>query len=223
MNISKKEFSRRVSEGMKKCHADGKHPGWSHVNNDKNRRSYPEKFFRKVLNNNSLFDKYTIYENMPFGKYFLDFAIIDLKLNIEIDGQQHFRTQKAIDHDKIRNKYLIENGWKVYRISWLELNNDTKKTIVDFLNYLNTIHENTSRFYSVSEVKLKYLIYCKSCGIELKYKNKSSLCRTCYGKSVRKAERPSRDDLLKMIEETSYSAVGRKYGVSDNAIRKWLK
>jgi transposase-like protein len=25
------------------------------------------------------------------------------------------------------------------------------------------------------------------------------------------------------IEETSYLAVGRKYGVSDNAIRKWVR
>ncbi|HEU4804138.1 MAG TPA: helix-turn-helix domain-containing protein [Solirubrobacterales bacterium] len=25
------------------------------------------------------------------------------------------------------------------------------------------------------------------------------------------------------IEATSYSAVGRKYGVSDNAIRKWVR
>jgi transposase-like protein len=29
--------------------------------------------------------------------------------------------------------------------------------------------------------------------------------------------------LRKEIEETNYSAVGRKYGVSDNTIRKWIK
>jgi transposase-like protein len=28
---------------------------------------------------------------------------------------------------------------------------------------------------------------------------------------------------LNSSEETSFSAVGRKYGVSDNAIRKWIK
>ncbi len=38
----------------------------------------------------------------------------------------------------------------------------------------------------------------------------------------RKVERPSYEQLLFEIEESSYVAVGRRYGVSDNAIRKWL-
>jgi transposase-like protein len=39
----------------------------------------------------------------------------------------------------------------------------------------------------------------------------------------RKIERPPYDQLLREIVETSYVAVGRKYGVSDNAIRKWVR
>lgn len=39
----------------------------------------------------------------------------------------------------------------------------------------------------------------------------------------RRAERPPYDQLLREIAETSFSAVGRRYGVSDNAIRKWLR
>jgi hypothetical protein len=40
---------------------------------------------------------------------------------------------------------------------------------------------------------------------------------------ARKVERPPYDQLLREIEETSYLAVGRKYGVSDNAVRKWVR
>ena len=36
-------------------------------------------------------------------------------------------------------------------------------------------------------------------------------------------ERPPHDQLLREIAETSWSAVGRKYGVSDNAVRKWVR
>jgi hypothetical protein len=36
-------------------------------------------------------------------------------------------------------------------------------------------------------------------------------------------ERPPYEQLLAEIEATSYCAVGRKYGVSDNAVRKWVK
>lgn len=39
----------------------------------------------------------------------------------------------------------------------------------------------------------------------------------------RKVDRPPYDQLLCEIEETSYLAVGRNYGVSDNAIRKWVR
>ena len=38
----------------------------------------------------------------------------------------------------------------------------------------------------------------------------------------RKAERPPYEQLRREIERTSYLAVGRKYGVSDTAIRKWI-
>jgi hypothetical protein len=49
-------------------------------------------------------------------------------------------------------------------------------------------------------------------------------CKSCYDVSQRKVkERPDYEILLREVEELGYSAVGRKYGVSDNAIRKWLK
>jgi hypothetical protein len=41
--------------------------------------------------------------------------------------------------------------------------------------------------------------------------------------SSRKVERPPYEKLLEEIETTSYVAVGRKYGVSDNAVRKWVR
>ena len=36
-------------------------------------------------------------------------------------------------------------------------------------------------------------------------------------------ERPPKEVLIEEIEEMGYRGTGRKYGVSDNAIRKWLK
>src|SRR6266480_4613309 len=40
---------------------------------------------------------------------------------------------------------------------------------------------------------------------------------------VRKVERPLASQLLAEIDQLGYVAVGRQYGVSDNAIRKWLR
>ncbi len=41
--------------------------------------------------------------------------------------------------------------------------------------------------------------------------------------AARRVERPPYDQLLREIEENGYLATGRKYGVSDNAIRKWVR
>lgn len=41
--------------------------------------------------------------------------------------------------------------------------------------------------------------------------------------AARTVERPPYEQLVREVGETSYVAVGRKYGVSDNAIRKWLR
>ena len=56
--------------------------------------------------------------------------------------------------------------------------------------------------------------------------------RTCAGRGEagrvaqrnrRTVERPPYEQLLAEIEASSFLAVGRRYGVSDNAIRKWLR
>jgi len=40
---------------------------------------------------------------------------------------------------------------------------------------------------------------------------------------LRRVERPPYDQLLREIAASSWSAVGRRYGVSDNAVRKWVR
>jgi hypothetical protein len=40
---------------------------------------------------------------------------------------------------------------------------------------------------------------------------------------TRKVERPPHKQLLREVNRLGYLAVGRKYGVSDNAVRKWLR
>jgi len=67
-----------------------------------------------------------------------------------------------------------------------------------------------------------------ACGSRKGYPSKH--CRNCsYKETIRSGsrrkvqKRPSQEELLVLLEEHSYCAVGRMYGVSDNAVRKWLK
>ena len=63
---------------------------------------------------------------------------------------------------------------------------------------------------------------CLDCNVILDNTNVKK-CVDCTNKNIKYKERPSyerlNDDLVKM----SYVACGIKYGVSDNAIRKWLR
>jgi very-short-patch-repair endonuclease len=51
----------------------------------------------------------------PLGPYTLDFACLDLKLNLEIDGQDHL-TDEGKQHDQKRDNYVRQMGFEVLRI-----------------------------------------------------------------------------------------------------------
>lgn len=62
---------------------------------------------------------------------------------------------------------------------------------------------------------------CELCG--KRTRNLKYCSVTCARLGDRKVDRPSRAQLEEDLSSMSYVAVGRKYGVSDNAVRKWLK
>jgi group I intron endonuclease len=63
--------------------------------------------------------------------------------------------------------------------------------------------------------------YCVDCGVKIAYG--ATRCRTCHDKHQRVVERPSREELKQLIRTTPFTTIGKQYGVSDNAVRKWCK
>lgn len=63
--------------------------------------------------------------------------------------------------------------------------------------------------------------YCQ-CGKEKD--KKAKLCQKCSKETQRKVkERPSVGQLIDDVHKLGYVGTGKKYGVSDNCIRKWIK
>ena len=76
----------------------------------------------------------------------------------------------------------------------------------------------------------------KFCACGNQIYNNSTQCKECYLKSMstnekilangiknRKVERPSKETLMEEIQKYNMTQMGNKYGVSDNAIRKWCR
>jgi hypothetical protein len=70
---------------------------------------------------------------------------------------------------------------------------------------------------------------CKICNESIRYDNKSEICCKCLPRYLfenqigRKVERPSYEVLINELKNSNYVQIGKKYGVSDNCIRKWIK
>lgn len=120
------ESKEKIRESMKKAHIEGRawNIGRSRWNN---RKSYPEEFFTKVIENEFL-DK-NFHPEYPVGIYSLDFAWVHKKRCIEIDGEQHERYLEYRERDSRKDKYLKDNGWEILRIKWKDMYSETKKWI----------------------------------------------------------------------------------------------
>lgn len=65
---------------------------------------------------------------------------------------------------------------------------------------------------------------CLGCYEIMNFQSKTGLCKKCYDLKQRKViNRPDIDDLLKDIDEYGYEGTGRKYNVSGNNVKKWIK
>lgn len=60
---------------------------------------------------------------------------------------------------------------------------------------------------------------CKKCGKEIS--PNAEFCEICCKIQRRIVDRPSREELKKMIYEEPFTVIGKRYKVSDNTIRKW--
>jgi very-short-patch-repair endonuclease/uncharacterized C2H2 Zn-finger protein len=128
------EIKKKVSESMIKAHKEGRawNIGKSRWNNEK---SYPEKFFSIVINNEFINKNYIT--EYPIGVYSLDFAWPDLKKGIEIDGEQHERYEDYKQRDLKKDEFCNKNGWSILRIKWIDLYNNTKEKINDAKNFID--------------------------------------------------------------------------------------
>lgn len=73
------------------------------------------------------------------------------------------------------------------------------------------------------KTKLTQPSFCASCGRTLQLQCEKYCSSACSHETRRKVARPSPKELRKDIEAMPFVHIGKKYGVSDTAIKKWAR
>ena len=164
-----------------------------------------------------------IEEYLPvvhIGRFFrIDIAFPDKKVAIEVNGNQHYESNGELKpYYKERQSILEENGWTVYQVHHTACFNPEK--LSEFMDKVNSSEKKIEfdYFNYVPREKKKYFCACGNI-----ISKKSKVCPKCYGLSNRKIVRPTKDELQKLIWEKPLIELGKQFGVSDSAVKKWCK
>ena len=175
--------------------------------------SYPEECFQRILEDNGFDKKYLIYREYSVFPYYIDFAFIDEKLAVEIDGSQHLEEDRR-KKDEEKDALLLSNGWRILRIA------------------ANEVLHNSNRVIETVSSMLSNDVQYNTVGILIAPKTRDKVKRGEDGLSdkqreaniaQRRVERPSKEELSRLLQESNFTAIGKTYGVSDNTIRRWCK
>lgn len=183
---------------------------------------------RKIEEYNINIDHFTFSKQYKNGSEHLKYK----------EASQYLKENSNIKPSKLKEKLLKEgikqnicenpecpckDGTWLYRRLVCQLHHingdETDNRIENLIMLCPNCHSQTENFCGNSNKNpIKY--YCKDCGAEIS--RRSTYCPKCAYIHAQKIERPSKEQLLNDFKELkSFTQVGNKYNVTDNAVRKW--
>lgn len=178
----------------------------------------------KELNEKEQFwiDRYkSTNSNYGYNQTLLDYNQHGFKLTKE---EVDLITKDLKESTELLEQEIAEKfGVSIHTIKDINVGRTWKREDIEYpIRKFRIKKKNTdSHNFEIIERNKPTIFYCEICGKEVSKGN--NRCRDCYNKSIRKVDRPEKDDLYKLLKENSFCAVGRIFGVSDNAVRKWCK
>jgi len=122
------------------------------------------------------------------------------------------RSSFTIRYEKTKNNNLSNINWyEDYELSNKSVKDVFGFTPVDFVSSFSTYHEK------------KYDVICKKCKktFHAQYQKQKYCSPECRIGSRRVVERPSKEELIALIQQKPMVHIGKQFGVSDNAVKKW--
>lgn len=150
---------------------------------------------------------------------------------------EYYLTENSCASSNSLKKRLIKEGYKENKCEICGITEWMGKPLILQLDHINgnhsdnrlnnlrilcpNCHSQTETWGNKGE---KEINKCPDCGREILPHSKR--CRSCAGKYrnlMYKVNRPSKEELYKLICSYSFVKIGTMYGVSDNSVRKWCK
>lgn len=134
-NAKKPEARRKISEYKKKnnpMHVE-KYAMKMRVSMEqvlRDRATKHELLFKEAIEGRGYFPKFQHAEY----KAVIDFAFIDEKIGIEIDGDVHYLNQAVREKDRKRDDGLRERGWEIIRFSNERIESDINNVIKEVID-----------------------------------------------------------------------------------------
>jgi hypothetical protein len=184
-------------------------------------KSVPCENFKKVLDELNI--KY-LPEHTPSDEraFSIDISLPQYKIAIEVNGNQHYNRDGSLEtYYQEKHDFISNLGYEVHELHYsLFFDRDKMIQLVNSIIGNKPLFDfDYEEYLQTKLIKKKY--FCKTCDNEVYRGN--DRCKKCYDISRRKTDRPNLDILLKDIEELGYCGTGKKYGVSDASIKKWIK
>lgn len=191
---------------------------------NKNKSSAGYKYFKKYVKENHIDISHFLTQKEIIERTFKDGKI--KKIETEEMLVENSMTSRGAVKSRIIKEKLLD-----YQCSLCK--NDGKwfgKKITLILDHINGI-SNDNRIQNLrflcpncNSTLVTHCMGAKGYELSMKKKQKKNLKKKYKPRpNTRKVERPDMDILKQQIEELGYVKTGKLYGVSDNAIRKWIK
>ncbi len=98
-----------------------------------------------------------------------------------------------------------------------------KKYLIDSLPIFRQERKRNRPKRRVKRRRKSTSVACKVCGQPTQTLRNSYCSYTCAGQQSRKTVHPTKEELRQLLETTTWTEIGRRFNVSDNAVRKWAK
>lgn len=144
-------------------------------------------------------------------------------------------------YNSYQEGYNQTQGGNSYK-AWIKINDEQLTEIISYLQNTDISQQELAKMYhvgedTISEINQGHTRHQENLNYPLRQNKKVNVCvdcgevissgaircKKCKYIQLQVTTRPSKEQLYQELLNNSFVAVGKKYGVSDNAIRKWCK